>query len=151
MSQHTWSLLSIDCESQNRGYLIKQAAHNIGTCYPHLFPTPFFEPKVDFENKIAEVWICGFMCSKQNSIVASNIHSHLRSAYIAIDPYGKCSCHGPDPSAAAEIRQRTVECRSNLQSLRKRYMNFLEWSVRVKDVVPMWNWKQTQLLHKYDP
>lgn len=29
--------------------------------------------------------------------------------------------------------------------------NFLEWSVKVKDVVTVWNWKQTQLLHKYDP
>ena len=77
----------------------------------------------------------GFIWSRQNNIEASNIHSHLWSAMhtLTIDPYGKCRL---DPSPAAEIRGRDMECRRNLPSHGEN--TWISW-------IGVWRWKMLRL------
>lgn len=131
---------SIGCESQSRVYFINKQACNITGRSLLYTPPPF---AMLFQDKLYQH--CGYviveygLCSQQNDIAASNIHSRLWSAMHTV---------------ATDTWTWSISCsrnsKRNVQSHGGIYMHFLEWSVKVKDVAPMWNWKQTQLLHKYD-
>lgn len=160
MSQHTCLKSSFNRLWESKQRLFNKTSSLViylaGPCHPNPLQ-PSFEPKTVFVNKMADVWmLTEDLCAPNKTILQHQIfivicdqqciHCHWSVWKMQLPVTQTWSISGSSRNKSAghgEQEQFAITWR--------KYMNFLEWSVKVKAVAPTWNWKQTQLLHKYDP